>query len=441
MCERGKEDEVSVAEQMREDWNRRAREDAHYYVAFGRHEQDEHEFLETASDVLRGLERELKRGLPGEKARARRALEIGCGPGRLMKPLAERFGEIHGVDVSDEMVAIARRRLNEIPHAHAHAGSGADLRQFADESFDFIYSYAVFQHIPSKEVVLSYLRDAARVLKPGGLMRFQANNLEAERTAAETWHGCSLEPEDVRAYAREFGLRLLALEAIRTQYMWVTVRKPGAGEATVGGIRIRRITNSESSEPVAPNRGRYAAVSLWLEGAGEASDLLRLQLLVDGREARLTYLGAAEMDGLRQLNAVLPAGLEVGLRPVELRFDGETVATATFRIIPAPPAVPRLVEAVDGMDYLSGTRIVSGSVKLFVEELFEPETLRASLDGEPARDYSILCTDPMPPRHEINFRLPEGARPGAGLLRIEAGKRLIGVVPVEVAPREIQEVR
>ncbi|MFN7543599.1 MAG: class I SAM-dependent methyltransferase [Acidobacteriota bacterium] len=441
MCGRRKENEVSVAEQMREDWNRRAREDAHYYVAFGRHEQDEQEFLATAGDVLRGLEREMKRGLPGERARARRALEIGCGPGRLLKPMAEKFGEIHGVDVSDEMIGLARRRLTEIPHAHAHVGSGADLRQFADESFDFIYSYAVFQHIPSKDVVLSYLREAARVLKPGGLLRFQANNLEAARTAAATWHGCSLEPEDVREYARANGLRLLALEAIGTQYMWVTTRKPGGEREGEGEIRIRRITNSESSEPVAPNRGRYAAVSLWLEGAGEDTDLLRLQLFVGGAEARLTYLGGAEMDGLRQLNAVLPEGLEVGLRPVELKLDGKIVATATFRIIPAPPAVPRLVEAVDGMDYLSGTRIVSGSVKLFVEELFEPETLRASLDGAPARDYSILCTDPMPPRHEINFRLPEGARPGPGRLRIEAGKRLIGEVAVEIAPQEIQEVR
>ena len=55
---------MNVEQTMRDDWNRRAVEDAHYYVAFGRHEQDEEEFLATADDVLRGLERELKRGLP-----------------------------------------------------------------------------------------------------------------------------------------------------------------------------------------------------------------------------------------------------------------------------------------------------------------------------------------------------------------------------------------
>ena len=43
----------SVSERMRADWNERAREDAHYYVAFGGRDQDEAEFLATAADVLR----------------------------------------------------------------------------------------------------------------------------------------------------------------------------------------------------------------------------------------------------------------------------------------------------------------------------------------------------------------------------------------------------
>ena len=433
---------MSVEQQMREDWNRRAREDAHYYVAFGRHEQDEDEFLDTASDVLRGFERELKRGLPGTNARARRALEIGCGPGRLMKPLSAQFGEIHGVDVADEMIAIARRRLASIPHAHPHVGSGADLRQFADDSFDFLYSYAVFQHIPAKQVVLSYLQDAARVLKPGGLMRFQVNNLDAARTAAETWHGCSIEAEEIRDYARAYGLRVLAMEGVKTQYMWVTLRKPAhASEAPAGMVQLRRITNSESSEPVAPHRGRYAALAMWIEGLPEWADLLRLDVRVAGLPTRLTYLGAPEPDGIQQLNAVLPAGLSTGLAPLTVSLDGHIVAERAFRIIPAPPAVPRLVEAVDGMDYLAGTRIVSGTVKLFVEELFEPETLRASVDGAPATDYSILCTDPMPPRHEINFRLPAQLAPGAYTLRLEAGRRLLGLVPITVTPAAIPAVK
>src|SRR5579871_4277521 len=102
------EDPSSVSERMREEWNARAREDAHYYVAFGGRGQAEEDFDATAADVLRLLESNLPRIACDPK---RRALEIGCGPGRLMKPLSRHFGEIHGVDVSDEMIRIARERL------------------------------------------------------------------------------------------------------------------------------------------------------------------------------------------------------------------------------------------------------------------------------------------------------------------------------------------
>jgi len=95
----------NVVEQMRTDWNARAAEDAHYYVAFGRREQDDEEFQSTGDEVVHGLEWEMRRfGAIGDK-RAMRALEIGCGPGRLMRPMSSHFGEIHGVDISDQMVA------------------------------------------------------------------------------------------------------------------------------------------------------------------------------------------------------------------------------------------------------------------------------------------------------------------------------------------------
>ena len=87
-----------ITSQMQADWNSRAVEDANFYVAFGRRNQDTEEFFDTAAEVVRGLNWELKR-VPCVNPRARRALEIGCGPGRLMRPMSQFFGEIHGVDV------------------------------------------------------------------------------------------------------------------------------------------------------------------------------------------------------------------------------------------------------------------------------------------------------------------------------------------------------
>ena len=146
-----------VTDKMRSDWDRRAREDANYYAAFGRRGQEEAEFQSTAVDVVRDLDRELRRLGRHTDRTALRALEIGCGPGRIMLPMSARFGEIHGVDISAEMVRLARERLRQTPNAHPQVNNGADLGAFADESFDFVYSYAVFQHIPSREVVFDYL--------------------------------------------------------------------------------------------------------------------------------------------------------------------------------------------------------------------------------------------------------------------------------------------
>src|SRR5580704_5372279 len=134
----------SVSRMMSRDWNRRARSDVRYYVALGRKSQSWQDFFRSGEDLVRGLEKELDRisstTAPGE----RRALEIGCGPGRLMLPLSRHFHEIHGVDVSEGMIRLARQNLSGIAHAHVHTADGTSLEQFSDETFDFAYSYAVF---------------------------------------------------------------------------------------------------------------------------------------------------------------------------------------------------------------------------------------------------------------------------------------------------------
>jgi hypothetical protein len=50
-----------VSARMRDDWNARAREDAGYYVAFGRRDQDDAEFYATATEMVTSLESELRR--------------------------------------------------------------------------------------------------------------------------------------------------------------------------------------------------------------------------------------------------------------------------------------------------------------------------------------------------------------------------------------------
>jgi SAM-dependent methyltransferase len=421
---------------MRQDWNERAREDAHFYVAFGRREQDNDEFFETAREVVAGLQWELRRFPASANRRAWRALEIGCGPGRLMKPMSRQFGEIHGVDVSDEMIARARENLRGIPHAHPHATSGADLAPFADDSFDLVYSYAVFQHIPSRDVVMQYLREANRVLKPGGLLRCQINGLDKTAKTYDTWSGVRIDAEEVREYALAHDMQLLALEGTRTQYMWTTMRKRSPGWRTRGfasRARIRRITNAHNSEPVVPLRGRFASFTVWLEDLPQDCDLIGLEILVGGSPATPCYIGPPEPDGLQQLNVLLGGVDRTGVLPLSIRWNGNPICeTAGVRVIPPGPLVPHILSVTDGINMLSGLRINSGCVKVTVEEMDRPESFSAELAGQPITGIDIFCADPLPPRYEINFDLPRGITPGANELRMRLGERSLGSVMLEI---------
>ena len=68
-------------------------------------------------------------------------------------PFAGIFGEVHGVDVSGEMIARGRQLLAGVPNVHLHRNSGVDLLVLGDLRFDFAFSFIVFQHIPSQAII------------------------------------------------------------------------------------------------------------------------------------------------------------------------------------------------------------------------------------------------------------------------------------------------
>lgn len=420
-------EENSVSERMRADWNERAREDAHYYVAFGGRDQREAEFEATAADVLRSLEAQLKRLPAKANRRAWRALEIGCGPGRLMKPLAGHFGEIHGVDVSDEMIRLARERLAGIPHAHVHATDGASLAQFADDSFEFVCSYAVFQHIPSREVVLGYMREVQRVLKPGGIFHGQFNGL-AHSSDTNTWSGVVFSAQDIRSFTRENRLQLLSLNGEHTQYMWTTWGKAALTARQVPDQeftpQIRRITNAYTGDALIPQRGRHAAASFWIKNLPPNCDLNHLEVLVDGTPGEPIYIGPDNSEGVQQVNAWLPEGVRTGLAPVELRMDGRPLCPpAVARVIPAGPLVPRIVSITDGVNLTQQNATSTGLLKIQIEEVASPDLVGVTVDDGAICRMDILRTDPRPPRYEVNVELPQGLEAGPHMLQLRIGPR------------------
>ena len=416
--------------QMRADWNARAGEDANYYVAFGRREQDNEEFFATAADVLRDLEGQLPR-LPGRDA----ALEIGCGPGRLLRPMSRHFGEIHGVDVSDEMIRLATERLRGTPNAHPHHGSGEGLELFADSFFDFVYSYAVFQHIPSREVVFRYLYEAYRVLKPGGVLRCQLNGLPPHARQYDTWSGVRVTPGEVAEFARSSGFQLLALDPIWTQYMWITCRKPSLElPAPAGPPRIRNITNAITGESAAPVAGPMSALSLWIENLPPACDLNSLAVSADQLPCRVSYIGEAAHDGVSQVNAALPEGVRTGLVPVELFLYGRPLCPASWmRLIPPGPPTPHVVSIGDGVNLISGNVVASGMLKTVMVEVECASDFHATFDAREVDGIDAFCVDPLFQRYEFNFPVPRGTPPGGHEVQVWLGKRGFAPVMVEVA--------
>jgi SAM-dependent methyltransferase len=101
-----------------------------------------------------------------------RALDFGCGVGRLTQALAREFDQVVGVDIAETMLEQARRFDQSGGRCEFVVNTTPDLAQFSTASFDFIYSHIVFQHMEPR-YALAYMREFARLLRPGGVTVFQ----------------------------------------------------------------------------------------------------------------------------------------------------------------------------------------------------------------------------------------------------------------------------
>jgi SAM-dependent methyltransferase len=111
-----------------------------------------------------------------ELSRDDRVLELGCGVGRIGKELAGKVARWHGVDISSNMLGVARGRLAEFDNVGFDALDRSALQMLGDASFDKAYCVAVFIHMDKEDFVL-YLRELRRVLRPGGRLYFDCWNI------------------------------------------------------------------------------------------------------------------------------------------------------------------------------------------------------------------------------------------------------------------------
>jgi SAM-dependent methyltransferase len=156
---------------LQRNWDALARADPLWAIKFDPDKKgnrwDREEFFRTGEREVAELDAWLAR--LGVAPRRERALDFGCGVGRLTQALAGRFDEVDGVDIAPSMIELAERLDRSGGRCRYHLNATADLAMFGDDRFDLVCSFLVLQHVRAG-YARAYLREFLRVLRPGGVL-------------------------------------------------------------------------------------------------------------------------------------------------------------------------------------------------------------------------------------------------------------------------------
>jgi Methylase involved in ubiquinone/menaquinone biosynthesis len=160
---------------------------------------DAAEFFETGSKEIDFIMKHLKS--LGVEIAHDKALDFGCGVGRLTRSLAAYFNNVVGVDIAPSMIELAKKYASNSPSCDFYLNQNDDLALFGDSTFDLIYTNVVLQHM---EPVYSrrYLAEFIRILKPGGLLVFQLPSELVEPASLRHWISSSAPNVLRRAYSK-----------------------------------------------------------------------------------------------------------------------------------------------------------------------------------------------------------------------------------------------
>jgi ubiquinone/menaquinone biosynthesis C-methylase UbiE len=452
-----------LVHRMREDWNSRAREDARFFVAFGQRNQTEQDFDATAADVVKRIRRDLPwlarygsvcsarplqighrikhltQNLPWlarpGSVRSRRFLEIGCGIGRLMQNIADECGEIHGVDISDEMIRLGRERLAGVSRAYFHVTIESDLRAFTNDTFDVVYSYAVMQHLPDRILFWRYLQEAFRVLKSGGLFIVQFNGIETENPSPDTWSGITVPAKEVAAACRAAGACVRSLEGENTQYTWITALKANNDPIPLQHLlEIEEVIGAKDRAGTIVAGGPEGFLSLFIRKLpDDFCDVTDLAAQIGSSTAPISYVSSIGRRGRRQVNAFVPDDTPIGMVPVRLLWRNSIIsAPHLVWVVPPSPPSPRVLLVTDGVELSRHSVVCCGWAKIWVADLLNTDLFYATVHNIRVSEMQFVCEDFRARRYQVNLRVPEGVPAGVNDLVVYVGSVPLPAVSITI---------
>lgn len=161
-----------------QDWDKLSEKDQYYWVTTFEKYRDEkmsddrrEEFFGEASDYLNKLLAIIRRHID-PSFQVSRALDFGCGAGRVAVPLAKEASEVIGLDIAKGMLSEARKNSELLGLSNLKVGLSDDSLSEAPGTFNFIHSIYVFQHIsfPRGKAIV---RQMLNQLDEGGILSLQ----------------------------------------------------------------------------------------------------------------------------------------------------------------------------------------------------------------------------------------------------------------------------
>jgi SAM-dependent methyltransferase len=220
----------SLLDKMRIEWDRRARDNPHCYIVNYRNNWTLEDFFRSGEQtVAEQISTDMLNITNGRDPKDLVVLEIGCGAGRVTRALAGLFGEVHAVDVSGEMVQLARQAVTGLPNAYIYQNNGKDLDVLGDRMFDFAFSTCVFHHIPSKAVIENYISAVSARLRPECLFKFEVQGyLQMKTSGEDTWLGTPMSETEMREIADrcDFEARYMIGAGEERFWLWFFKRCP-----------------------------------------------------------------------------------------------------------------------------------------------------------------------------------------------------------------------